>query len=378
MNYTEMENAILALDQGVSKAVHCRSTLRSAICIKRFLDNIDDSNSGNLALALFSDLARAISKTVFPHDTQISGRSITELHAGAGLKMLIENDEAFASGYLAGSCALAQAFSKGRSISTASYYSQKYLELVATNFRPQLEERLKHLFQLIEVDISMAAQVQSPDLVFSMRELTLGGALPGEPRYQPYDLDLALKHAGGDWSFWREWYQGFLDGKPMDWELQRRVAMIPDEDWEKGPEHIARMIEEIRARFKLEKRLEALETEKLLWEAQGRHGLGGNNPPEQINDAAIQEFILEPIEVLKAETQEGVPDRSRVQAAITKLTAILVAGGKWTGGKLDMAVDECVKSMGKVAGPALLGWIGLNSDKFIEIVKLAKDWLAVW
>ncbi|MBI1492596.1 hypothetical protein [Halocynthiibacter styelae] len=35
----------------------------------------------------------------------------------------------------------------------------------------------------------------------------------------------------------------------MDWELQRRVAMIPDEDWEKGPEHIARVIEEIRRDF---------------------------------------------------------------------------------------------------------------------------------
>lgn len=51
------------------------------------------------------------------------------------------------------------------------------------------------------------------------------------------------------WSFWREWYQGFLDGKPLDWELQRRVALIPDEDWEQGPEHIARKIEEIKAEY---------------------------------------------------------------------------------------------------------------------------------
>ncbi len=51
------------------------------------------------------------------------------------------------------------------------------------------------------------------------------------------------------WSFWREWYQGFLDGKPVDWELQRRVALIPDADWEKGPAHIAEKIEEIKAQF---------------------------------------------------------------------------------------------------------------------------------
>ncbi|WP_371168317.1 hypothetical protein [Aliiroseovarius sp. 2305UL8-7] len=53
------------------------------------------------------------------------------------------------------------------------------------------------------------------------------------------------------WSFWRDWYQGFLDGKPLDWELQRRVALIPDEDWEKGPEHMAEKIRQIREQFDL-------------------------------------------------------------------------------------------------------------------------------
>jgi len=55
------------------------------------------------------------------------------------------------------------------------------------------------------------------------------------------------------WGFWREWYQGMLDGQPMDWELQKRVALIPDADWEKGPEHIARKIEEIESTFLAEK-----------------------------------------------------------------------------------------------------------------------------
>ncbi len=53
--------------------------------------------------------------------------------------------------------------------------------------------------------------------------------------------------------FWREWYQGFLDGKPMDWELQRRVALIEDAIWESGPEAVAEEIERIRAEFLSEK-----------------------------------------------------------------------------------------------------------------------------
>lgn len=67
------------------------------------------------------------------------------------------------------------------------------------------------------------------------------------------------------WSFWREWYQGFLDGNPLDWELQRRVALIPDEDWEKGPEHIAKKIEEIKAAWLAEK---APLAEKIEFNAQ--------------------------------------------------------------------------------------------------------------
>lgn len=68
----------------------------------------------------------------------------------------------------------------------------------------------------------------------------------------PLDFFTETLHAyftQSPYSFWREWYQGFLDGKPLDWELQRRVALIPDDDWEKGPEHIAEKIQEIKAEY---------------------------------------------------------------------------------------------------------------------------------
>lgn len=58
-----------------------------------------------------------------------------------------------------------------------------------------------------------------------------------------------ILESGPEWVFWRDWYQGFADGEPLDWELQRRVALIPDEDWEKGPVHIAGLIEGIEAEF---------------------------------------------------------------------------------------------------------------------------------
>ncbi|WP_254682167.1 hypothetical protein [Phaeobacter inhibens] len=52
---------------------------------------------------------------------------------------------------------------------------------------------------------------------------------------------------------WRDWYQSFLDGKPLDWELQRRVALIDDAIWEAGPEAVAAEIERIKAEVLTEK-----------------------------------------------------------------------------------------------------------------------------
>lgn len=100
-----------------------------------------------------------------------------------------------------------------------------------------------------------ASQDAFPDIAMNFDDITLFGSgvkgalndagelFTAVGEWQRYSMGKAY------WSFWREWYQGFLDGSPMDWELQRRVAMIPDADWEKGPEHIARVIEDIRKDF---------------------------------------------------------------------------------------------------------------------------------
>ena len=50
----------------------------------------------------------------------------------------------------------------------------------------------------------------------------------GELNHSCYRCWVAFRDHWGQssWSFWHEWYQGFLDGKPLDWELQRRVALI--------------------------------------------------------------------------------------------------------------------------------------------------------
>jgi hypothetical protein len=52
------------------------------------------------------------------------------------------------------------------------------------------------------------------------------------------------------WDFWARWYRGMFDGRPMDWALQREVALIPEDVWKAGPEAVAARIAEIERDFK--------------------------------------------------------------------------------------------------------------------------------
>jgi hypothetical protein len=61
--------------------------------------------------------------------------------------------------------------------------------------------------------------------------------------------DLLSKTSEPDLAFWRNWYRGFLDGAPLDWELQKRVALIPNDVWEQGNGAVAEAIREIEAEY---------------------------------------------------------------------------------------------------------------------------------
>ncbi len=47
------------------------------------------------------------------------------------------------------------------------------------------------------------------------------------------------------WFFWTRWWDGVLSGNQLDWDLQRQVALIPNEIWEQGPAAVAEAIRQI-------------------------------------------------------------------------------------------------------------------------------------
>lgn len=190
---------------------------------------------------------------------------------------------------------------------------------------------------------------------------------------------LGLLHYFGEekgWSFWRAWCQSFLDGEPLDWHLQRRVALIKDEIWEAGPEAVAKEIEKIRAKLDLEKRIEELEAE-LHRATVDRHGIGGNMPPEPVEEAPIaQELVVvwQPLEDIKNEIANDDPDPTRLQKTIDALLMALKKGFAWCLKKGDLIVDTAIKWAIPAGGT---GYFALNPEKLEAVIETAKKLLGV-
>ena len=59
----------------------------------------------------------------------------------------------------------------------------------------------------------------------------------------------SILRLGGPWTFWAEWYDRAMAGDPLPWDLQRKIAVIPHDIWEAGPEAVAKRIREIEDEY---------------------------------------------------------------------------------------------------------------------------------
>lgn len=216
----------------------------------------------------------------------------------------------------------------------------------------------------------------NPNNVLSLFELPLWERLPNELEHgQQYLMNRVL--SSSEYNFWREWYQGFLDGKPLNWELQRRVALIRDAIWEAGPEAVADEIEKVRNKFNLENRIEELEIE-LRRATMSRHGIGGNMPPEPLDNTPVaRELIIvwEALADLKDEIATDDVDPTRLQEIITNLVAFLKKGLAWCLKKGDLIVDTSIKWAIPASGT---GYLALNPQKLEAVIEATKKLLSAF
>ncbi|RLK11343.1 hypothetical protein [Ruegeria conchae] len=178
--------------------------------------------------------------------------------------------------------------------------------------------------------------------------------------------------------FWQEWYQGFLDGKPIDWELQRRVALIDDDIWKSSSEEIAEEIERIRTRWEVEKALTDL-SDSLSVRTTARHGIGGNNPPESIQDERLYgaaTLIWEAEEELSTALEQENPAHDWIEAILAKFKAGLTSLLKWCAGKVNLAVGTAIV-VGATKGSTVVvdAYIAKHPEKIEALIEALERWL---
>lgn len=195
--------------------------------------------------------------------------------------------------------------------------------------------------------------------------------IPPPRALQVRSADSTILGELSEFRFFRDWYQGILDGKPLDWQLQRRVAQIGNFFWDDGPKAVAEEIAKIRVVFDLEKRVEDLEAE-LRSVATNRYGIGGNMPPEPLNDAPIaQELVIVwgPLADLKDEIAKSNPDPTRLQKIIEMLATALRKGADWCLKKGDLMVDTAIRWAIPAGGT---GYFALNPEKLESVIEFAE------
>ncbi|KCV81020.1 hypothetical protein ATO10_14499 [Actibacterium atlanticum] len=197
---------------------------------------------------------------------------------------------------------------------------------------------------------------------------------PNIPAKQLSDEKAAFEYNSSrqqKWGFWVRWYDAMWHGEPMDWALQEAVALLPNVDWQAGPERIAERIKEIEARFALKARIAELEA-SLAQTRAGRFGIGGNSPPPegQLDEADLTPLVR-PLQVLKAETEAETPSKSRIQQAIDGLRATL----KWIGGHIDAGIGAGMKTAGAAVGTTFVAKLAGYGDEIARVLAAAEAWL---
>lgn len=140
---------------------------------------------------------------------------------------------------------------------------------------------------------------------------------------------------------------------------------------------MAREIEKIEALYSVRQSLSELEKDRSAVFSNSRLGIGGNNPPEEVElPSAIQDnyaIIWAAVDEISEQTEATEPNKSLVLSALKKLTKALKTCLSWVGQKTDLAVDTLIKW----SIPATGGYFVLNPSKFQALIEAVKNWSAV-
>lgn len=124
----------------------------------------------------------------------------------------------------------------------ASARNDVYNAIDSTRRTLQFAEFETDMWLPIVVDARILSSGENPNAILSQ---------PLWPnRENPLDLAWGKVRAGWtaaepDWQFWIDWYEDALAGREPDWDLLHDIALIPDDDWNAGADHVNALIADL-------------------------------------------------------------------------------------------------------------------------------------
>ncbi|MBL8562291.1 MAG: hypothetical protein JNN06_08430 [Gemmobacter sp.] len=184
-------------------------------------------------------------------------------------------------------------------------------------------------------------------------------------------LQTLTRETGDPNSFWHRWWRGAVSGQWLDWNLQRDIALLPDDIWQEGPKAVLAAIAEIEARHDLlrqvtdlRQQVEALRGAVLAPGAAIAHR-GHNHPPELVDLPAELVAhtvpLLRPLQQAEVELAKHQPDKTVLRRLAGALASFADAVLRYCGKTADSILQEAAKSVGQQAGP-LVKWLVLSAS----------------
>jgi hypothetical protein len=198
--------------------------------------------------------------------------------------------------------------------------------------------------------------VQNDCLLLDKRKL-----LEGVPLWhdQPNPLETQWQATRTEWQapnspyrFWLRWYEAALQGHHLNLDLEQDIALIPDQDWKKGPDHIATLIDALEERHDLKAQVIALRNQlrELKQRSASVAHRSHNQPPELVDAPTTLNrhvtVVVAALEEAEAELEKPIPDAS----AIARLGKLLVEAAirltKYCGTLADTGLKKAAEELG--------------------------------
>ncbi|NSY38336.1 hypothetical protein [Leisingera sp. ANG59] len=185
-----------------------------------------------------------------------------------------------------------------------------------------------------------------------------------------------------EWSYWCAWYQSYFSGKPLDWDLQRRVALIDDDIRDAGHKAVAKEIEHIRSLFELEQEVARLKEQLAAVERTPVAALIGDNGGPPLEDASARAMqadlalIWKQVEELGEEIAKPSPSPSLLEKIAQALWDISLRMAACCGSVADDMIREGSKEFAKTGAKWTAGATAVTVTAQTESVQSVAK--AIW